>query len=256
MASFWQMLRHDPVYTPVVEAFKGVFALQGLRFRITGEDKVPSEGPAVMMINHTGYFDFTYAGLAALPSRRLVRFMAKESVFRHPVSGPLLRGMRHISVDRSAGAASYETALEALRSGEIVGVFPEATISMSFEPKAFKSGGVRMAQATGAPVLPVAIWGSQRVWTKGHPKRLGRSNVPIGITVGEPIRVRPEDDVVEVTAHVRETITRMLHALQDAYPPVPEAEQHLVPVRLGGTAPTPEEAAVLEAQLRAKGVQG
>jgi len=59
-----------------------------------------------------------------------------------------------------------------------------------------------------------------------------------------------------VTAHVRETITRMLHALQDAYPPVPEAEQHLVPVRLGGTAPTPEEAAVLEAQLRAKGVQG
>ena len=54
MASFWQMLRHDPVYTPVVEAFKGVFALQGLRFRITGEDKVPSEGPAVMMINVIG----------------------------------------------------------------------------------------------------------------------------------------------------------------------------------------------------------
>src|SRR4051812_9297968 len=126
-----------------------------------------------MVINHIGYLDFTYAGLAARPARRLVRFMAKQEVFTHKVSGPLMRGMHHIPVDREAGAGSYRTAVDALRAGEIVGVFPEATISRSFELKDFKAGAARMASEAGVPLLPTIIWGSQRGWTKGRPKRLG-----------------------------------------------------------------------------------
>ena len=123
-----------------------------------------------MAINHTGYFDFTYAGLAARTSKRLVRFMAKQSIFSHPVAGPLMRGMKHIPVDRSDGRGSFNRAVQSLKDGEIVGVFPEATMSRSFELKEFKPGAVRMAQEAGVPILPTTLWGSQRVWSKNTPQ--------------------------------------------------------------------------------------
>lgn len=232
----------EPVYASVITAARGVFAAQGLRFTVTGVEHVPRSGGAVMVVNHTGYMDFTYAGFAAYPARRFVRFMAKDSVFTHAVSGPLMRAMKHIPVDRSAGAASYAQAVRFLREGEIVGVFPEATISRSFELKAFKNGAARMAQEAGVPLLPVVIWGSQRVWTKGHPKRLGRTSVPISIAVGELVPVAPGDSVDDATAKVHDLMTGMLHALQDAYEPMPAAEQAFLPARLGGTAPTLEAA--------------
>ena len=78
------------VYRGVIAFARSLFAAQGLRIRIRGEENVPRAGGAVMAINHTGYFDFTYAGLSALPSRRLVRFMAKKSIWSNPVAGPLI----------------------------------------------------------------------------------------------------------------------------------------------------------------------
>ena len=153
----------EPVYSSVIGFTRLLFAAEGLRFRISGGEHVPTTGGAVMVINHIGYMDFAYAGLAAHPAGRLVRFMAKESVFRHKLSGPLMRGMHHIPVDREAGATSFRQAFTALRNGEIVGVFPEATISRSFELKEFKSGAVRMAMGAKVPLLPTVVWGSQRV---------------------------------------------------------------------------------------------
>ena len=133
-----------------------------------------------MVINHTGYLDFAYAGLAAQRSGRLVRFMAKDSVFTHRVSGPLMRGMKHIPVDRAAGAGSYAAAVDALRDGEIVGVFPEATISRSFELKDFKNGAARMAAEAGVPILPARHLGLAAGVDQGPAaSRLGRTNVPI-----------------------------------------------------------------------------
>src|SRR3954452_13386116 len=81
----------EPVYTSVIAVARGLFAAQGLTFTITGAENFPREGGAVLVMNHVGYFDFAYAGLAARPARRLVRFMAKESVFPPRVSGPLMR---------------------------------------------------------------------------------------------------------------------------------------------------------------------
>jgi 1-acyl-sn-glycerol-3-phosphate acyltransferase len=232
----------EPVYSGVIQFARVLFAAQGIRFTVTGAEHVPRSGGAVMVINHTGYMDFTYAGYAARPAGRFVRFMAKESVFTHKLSGPLMRAMKHIPVDRSAGAASYGHAVKYLRDGEIVGVFPEATISRSFELKTFKNGAARMAQEAGVPMLPVVIWGSQRVWTKGHPKRLGRSNVPINISVGEPIPVVPEESVDEATAKVHAVMETMLHGLQESYEPMGHDELDFLPARLGGTAPTLEDA--------------
>jgi 1-acyl-sn-glycerol-3-phosphate acyltransferase len=236
----------EPVYTPVIWIARALFAAQGLKFTITGAHHIPTSGGAVLVVNHLSYMDFAYAGLAAVPSKRLVRFMAKDDVFRHKVSGPLMRGMHHIPVDRTAGAASFREAVTALKAGEIVGVFPEATISRSFELKGFKSGAVRMAQAAGVPVLPMTIWGSQRVWTKGHPKRLGRTKVPITLSVGEPILAGRKDSADDITATLRARMTDLLHAAQEAYPAVPSAELKYLPVRLGGSAPTLEQATVMD----------
>jgi len=242
----------EPVYKPVIMLARALFAAQGLAFTITGAQNVPTSGAAVLVINHLSYFDFAYAGLAANRSKRLVRFMAKDEVFRHRLSGPLMRGMHHIPVDRTAGAASFRLAVAALKAGEIVGVFPEATISRSFELKAFKSGAVRMAQAAGVPVLPMIIWGSQRVWTKGHPRRLGRTNVPITLSVGEPIPAARNENADEISRLVRARMTELLHAAQEAYPPVPASELKYLPARLGGSAPTLEQATALDVEEAAR----
>jgi 1-acyl-sn-glycerol-3-phosphate acyltransferase len=242
----------EPIYTPVIWVARTFFAAQGLKFRITGAENIPTSGGAVLMSNHLSYLDFAYAGLAAVPRRRLVRFMAKDDVFTHRISGPLMRGMHHIPVDRTAGAASFRAAVNALKAGEVVGVFPEATISRSFELKEFKSGAVRMAQAAGVPVVPMVIWGSQRVWTKGHPKRLGRTNVPISVSIGTPIVAGRKDDADDINRQLRASMTELLHAAQQAYPAVPSIEPKYLPARLGGSAPTLEEATALDEEDAAR----
>ncbi|WP_040634106.1 lysophospholipid acyltransferase family protein [Mobilicoccus pelagius] len=236
----------EPVYTPVIGLARALFAAQGLRFRVTGSEHIPHEDGAVVVMNHLSYLDFTYAGLAARPSGRVIRFMCKDTIFDHPVAGPLMRGMKHIPVDRENGSASFRAALRALKDGELVGVFPEATISRSFELKEFKSGAVRMAQGARVPMIPVVLWGSQRVWTKGHPKRLGRTHTPISIDVGAPMDVPRGADVTQVVADLHARMTTMLQAAQDAYPTVPFEDRAFMPARLGGTAPTLEEATALD----------
>ncbi|WP_406831425.1 lysophospholipid acyltransferase family protein [Pedococcus sp. KACC 23699] len=245
----------EPVYRSVIGVARGLFAVQGLKITMSGLENVPRHGGAVMAINHTGYFDFTYAGLVGVKVGRLVRFMAKQSIWSNPVAGPLMTGMKHIPVDREAGTESFATALKALRHGEVVGVFPEATISRSFELKDFKSGAARLAQEAGVPLLPVTIWGSQRVWTKGHPKRMGRHGFPLRISVGAPIPVAPGDDVAEVTSRMKAAMQAQLDVDQAAYPAWPNAEKHLLPSRLGGTAPTLKEADELERVERAERVR-
>jgi 1-acyl-sn-glycerol-3-phosphate acyltransferase len=246
------------VYPAVIGLARAVFRAQGLRFTLQGTEYVPREGGAVMVLNHIGYLDFTYAGRAAVPAKRLVRFMAKKEVFDHRISGPLMRGMHHIAVDRDAGSASFRDALTALKHGEIVGVFPEATISRSFELKEFKAGAVRMAAAARVPLLPAVIWGSQRVWTKDHPKRLGRTKTPITVRVGEPLTVSPKADMTAVTDVLRDQMTTMLHEVQEQYPDTPSdpSEAWWLPARLGGGAPTPEEAGRLDAAERDKRARG
>jgi 1-acyl-sn-glycerol-3-phosphate acyltransferase len=232
----------EPVYLPVIGIARTLFKIQGLKFSYTGQENVPLTGGAVLAMNHIGYMDFTYAGLPCRDAKRLVRFMAKDDVFKHKISGPLMRGMKHISVDRTAGAASYRAAVEALKSGEIVGVFPEATISRAFDLKEFKTGAVRMAAAADVPVLPMIIWGSQRVWTKDHPKNMRRPKVPIHISIGKPLYVAKGANAEAETERLRAQMTEMLHTVQENYPPMTGDDLIYVPARMGGKAPTLEEA--------------
>jgi 1-acyl-sn-glycerol-3-phosphate acyltransferase len=244
----------EPVSTPIIGVARTAFFAMGLRFRIRGEEHVPRTGGAVLAINHQGYLDFTFAGLALRKHKRVARFMAKKSVFEHHVTGPLMRGMKHIPVDRRAGLGSLQAAVTALSAGEIVGVFPEATMSLSFELKEFKTGAARMAQEAGVPVLPATVWGSHRVWTKHVPKRLGRSNIPVFITIGPPMVVGPDEDVAAPTERLREVMAAQLEEQITAYPPLTGADLRFHPARLGGTAPTPEEARAKEEHDRTRTV--
>lgn len=232
----------EPLYRSVIGVARTLFFAQGTRFTMLGRENVPETGGAVMAINHTSYLDFTYAGLPVRYRKRYVRFMAKASIFQHPVAGPLMRGMRHIPVDRHAGGDAFKDAVRALRDGEIVGVFPEATMSRSFELREFKPGAVKMAQVAGVPILPTTIWGGHRVWTKDLPKHRGRANIPIHITIGEPLVLERREDVATATARLKAVMQAQLDAQQAAYPVLTGDDLRWVPARLGGLAPTPEEA--------------
>ncbi|QXJ21644.1 1-acyl-sn-glycerol-3-phosphate acyltransferase [Actinomadura graeca] len=237
------------VYPPVIKTALGVFKALNIRVRLEGTDQIPRTGGAVLVSNHVSYLDFIFAGLAAYPAGRLVRFMAKKEIFDSRVGGPLMRGMHHIPVDREAGASSYAAALKALKSGEIVGVFAEATISRSFTVKDIKSGAVRMAVAGKVPLIPVAVWGPQRMWTKGRKRRLLQRNVPVAVLVGEPLYPKRGDDYDQVTRDLRAAMSALLEKAQREYPDVPRpGETWWQPAYLGGSAPTPGEAEKLDLQ--------
>ena len=219
---------------------------------MTGTEHVPRTGGVLLAVNHVGYLDFIYGGLAANPSGRKVRFMAKKEIFDHPVGGPVMRSMHHIAVDRGEGLASYRAAVDYLRAGEAVGIFPEATISRSMELKEFKTGAVRIAAEAGVPVVPVILWGTQRILTKDHPKDFSRSPKTIAIKVGEPIHVTGEDPVAE-TQLLRERMQQMLDEVLAEYPDAEKAAgSWWTPARLGGGAPTPERALELDAEELAR----
>ncbi|MFW6693275.1 lysophospholipid acyltransferase family protein [Streptomyces sp. MAR4 CNX-425] len=241
----------DLVYPPVVGLCRAAFKAMDLRIDLKGEEHVPRRGGAVLVSNHVSYLDFVFCGYAARPAKRLVRFMTKESVFRHRVSGPLLRAMKHIPVDRAQGAQSFSHALRALRSGEVVGVFPEATISQSFTLKSFKSGAARLAQQAGVPLLPMAVWGTQRIWTKGRPRDFGRNHLPVTLRLGPPVPTGDgvpdasaegsREDAEKLTERLKARVQELLETAQRAYPDRPRGPEDdwWQPAHLGGSAPAP-----------------
>ena len=241
----------DLTYPPIILACKTAFRLLGQKIHITGTENVPRTGGVLLAVNHVGYVDFIYGGLAANPSGRKVRFMSKRELFDHRYTGPLMRSMHHIEVDRGAGTASYDTALDYLKAGEAVGIFPEATISRAMELKEFKTGAVRIAAAAGVPLVPVVLWGTQRVKTKDHPRDFSRGKT-ILIRVGAPQHPTGVDPAAE-TAELRAAMSRMLDEAIAAYPADEQPQgSWWVPASHGGSAPTLEEAARLDAEEKVR----
>jgi len=238
----------DITYPPTILAARAWFRASGMRIRLEGAEKIPRRGGAVIASTHVSYIDFIFCGLAARTSKRYIRFMAKEAVFRHRIAGPLMRSYHHIPVDRAAGAGSYRNAVQALRDGELVGVFPEATISRSFTVKEIKSGAVRMAAAGGVPLVPMVVWGAQRMLTKGGPRRLGQRHLPIVILVGEPMYPKRGDDWPARQAELHARLQELLDRAQKEYPDRPSGpeDRWWLPAHLGGTAPRPEDAAAMD----------
>jgi 1-acyl-sn-glycerol-3-phosphate acyltransferase len=239
----------DRPYRFVIRMALIVFKLFRFRFDVRGQEHVPITGGAIIASNHVSFLDFTFLGLAALPQHRLVRFMAKASVFGHWFAGPFMRGMQHIPVDRSAGTAAFEAAVRSLKDGHVIGVFPEATISSSFVVKQLKAGTARMAVDAGVPILPAAVWGGQRIATKRQ-KFVFRRDVPVTVIIGEPLVPEPGEKVQALLRRTKAAIEALVEEAQRTYPdqPAGDDDRWWLPAHLGGTAPTPERAAVLDDQ--------
>lgn len=237
----------DLTYPPIIATAKLAFRGLGLNTVLTGTEHVPETGGVLLACNHIGYTDFVFAGLAANPAGRRVRFMAKREIFDNRFGGPVMRSMHHIEVDRGDGMDSYKEAVRYLEEGEAVGIFPEATISRSFEIKEIKTGAVRIAAAAGVPLLPVTLWGTQRIHTKDHPRDLSRGKT-IAISVGEPLHPTGADPVAE-TAELKSALQGLLRSTIEAYPAHEQPPgSWWLPASYGGSAPTLEQAELLDAQ--------
>ena len=148
----------EPVFRTLEIAVSSAVAVSGSRITYLGLDNIPERGGAVVAINHTSYIDWAPAALAAYKRHRRLRFMIKEEMTQVKIVSFLIKHTGTIPVDRRAGAGAYAVAVERLRTGELVAVYPEATISRSFELKEFKTGAARMAYEAQVPIIPLIVW--------------------------------------------------------------------------------------------------
>jgi 1-acyl-sn-glycerol-3-phosphate acyltransferase len=236
--------RNEPVYTGAIGIGRLLFGTLRVKLRVAGRENLPADGGAVIAVTHFGYLEFAIVEWVTwLANRRRIRFMAKKGAFKGWPLGALMRNMKHIPVDRAAGAGAYDAAVAALRDGELVGVFPEGTVSRSFEVQPLKAGAVRLAQAAGVPLIPVAVWGAHRILAKSAKGRLReRVGVPVYVKIGAPVQVGAGVDIHDASDALRATLQKLTDDLQDIYP-VDGAGQWWHPVRRGGTAPSIDEVA-------------
>jgi len=240
----------DISYPIVIAAAKTWFKLGDIDIRMTGMENIPEKGGVLLAVNHLSFVDYLMAGYPGVERGRLTRFMAKKEVFDHAIGGPVMRSFHHIAIDRGAGQTGIDTAIQYLHDGECVGIFPEGTISRSFELQPLKTGAVRIAQAAGVPLVPVVLWGTQRFLTKGKPRDFKRHKT-VGIEIGTPFTPTPEDNANAVTAELQTTMEAMLERLIMAHPAQEQPPgSWWLPARFGGSAPTLDEAAALYAEER------
>lgn len=214
----------------------------GYRVHVRGAENLPASGAVIIASNHAAYPDFVFLEKAALSRHRYVRFLTRHDVWKPgPVAWAMNR-MRHVPVDRAVPVHAYLRARSLLGEGEAVGVFPEAGISYSYTIRSLMRGAASLARETGAPIVPTAIWGSQRIATVGIPEPrpdLSRTR-RIDVVFGQPFTVSPEEDLTEVTVRLGHQLTAMLEDLQrmPEHRPVPDTPAPWYPAHLGGDAPT------------------
>ena len=191
---------------------------------IDGE-KIPATGGCVVVVNHISHLDPMAFGLFLYDHGRLVRYLAKEALWRTPVLKHIAADAGQIPVARmTEGAASaFDAAVQAVREGECVGVYPEGTITRDPDgwPMRGKSGAARIALATGCPVIPVGQWGAQEILPaytmRPHviPRRTTHFKVgdPVDLADLQGREVTPEI-LAEATERIMAAITRLVEDLR------------------------------------------
>lgn len=168
------------------------------RFDIAGAEKIPTDGPAIVCGNHRSYFDVFAMAVTVARTGRAVRFLGKKEVFDAPIIGQLASALGGIRVDRGTGSDEpLLAATDALKAGEVVAIMPEGTIPRGpafFDPVLKgRWGAARLAMVTKAPIVPVGLWGTEKVWPRASrlPNVLNVTNPPlVRIRVGDPFVVR------------------------------------------------------------------
>jgi 1-acyl-sn-glycerol-3-phosphate acyltransferase len=205
---FWPWLRH------------------GLRWTIEDAQHIATQGPVILATNHISYLDpLTLAWVADRRGRR-VRFLAKAELFDKRGLGTLLRAAHQIPVQRGKAdaAGALSAAVAALGSGECVAVFPEGTISLDLEPMRGKSGTARLARESGAPVVPIGLWGTHRIMMKGRKPRWRWGIAQVAV-VGAPLTVPPDAHVKDATDRIMYAIGECVARARELYPQRPGADE-------------------------------
>ena len=221
----------------------------------SGWENVPASGPVLLAATHVSYPDFLFIQAATRPTGRYVRFMTRHDVWHVRGLARPMDAMGHIPVDRQAPAAAYLRARRLLHAGEAVLSFPEAGISYSYTVRSLMRGVAGLARETGAPVVPVALWGAQRVYSVGVPDERGLEPRPdltrgrrVDVSFGRPMTIGPGEGLTDWTCRLGARLTDQLEALQRLphHLPLPGEHAPWYPAHLGGHAPTRAEAAHLD----------
>jgi putative phosphoserine phosphatase/1-acylglycerol-3-phosphate O-acyltransferase len=203
----------------VLQAFARPQFLPYVRFDIDGADNIPAHGPGILVGNHRSYFDPMAMGMVIARRGRPVRFLGKKEVFDAPVVGPLAKAFGGIRVDRGTGSDEpLKAAAAALEADELVALMPQGTIPRGpafFDPVLKgRWGAARLAAMTHAPVIPIGMWGTERVWPRSSrlPNVLNITNPPlVTIRVGHPVELKYKS----VDADTK----RIMKAIVDLLPP-------------------------------------
>lgn len=187
------------------------------RFDIEGVDNIPSDGPGIVVANHRSYFDTAAVGMTVTRAGRPVRFLGKKEVFDAPVIGPLARALGGIRVERGTGSdRPLLEAERALRAGELVALMPQGTIPRGpafFDPELKgRPGAARLAHSTRAPVIPLGMWGTEKVWPRNSrvPNVLNVTSPPtVQVRVGKPVELA-YDEIDADTARIMAAIVDLL----------------------------------------------
>ena len=201
------------------------------KVKVEGVDHIPAEGPAILCANHRSYFDVSAVAYAVAKRGRPVRFLGKKEVFDAPIVGDLARAMGGIRVERGSGRDDpLQAALTALQAGEMVVIMPQGTIprGRAFFDPVLKGrwGAARLAALSGAPVIPMGLWGTERVWPR-------RAKVPavwnitdpphVSVRVGAPVAL----DLVDADQDTEAIMAAIVDLLppEARRPPEPTAEE-------------------------------
>lgn len=198
-----------------------------------GREHLPKDGPVLVAANHLSDVDPITLTAFVLAAGRIPRYLAKAGLWRVPVVRRVMADGRHIPVERgqAVGGSGYREALQALKDGECVVVFPEGTFTDDplGWPMAGKPGVARMALRTGAPVVPVAHWGGQRLFPDGAwlPRLLPRT--VIHVAAGPPVELDDlrggrltEEALATATKRIMAAITALLAEIREEQPPTRE----------------------------------
>lgn len=193
-----------------------------VRWTISGLEHIPADGPVLLASNHISFVDPMAILWIGDRQHRKVRFMAKAELWKSRFCRFFLVRTGQIPVSRHSAAAggSLDAALDSLADGKCVCIYPEGTISRDLEPMAAKTGIGRLAVKSGAPVVPVGVWGTHRLSTVGRKPR-PRVGVAVSVVIGEPVPIARTDDIADAADRIMAAICACVAEARRVYPQHP-----------------------------------